>query len=343
VGDGDTDHLCWQRPEDMTTSRRAYKLDPKNPGTEVAAETAAAMAAAAIVFRRTNPHYANLLLEHAQQLFEFGDKYRGKYDESIPGAKGSVAVQGHRQYTFYLNYAIDNAISYGGITWAISEFSWDVKYAGLQIIASMLPTQGKTEQQKQILKQYRSKAEHYICACLDKNSFANVRRTPGGLLYTRQWNNMQYVSTAVFLLTVYSEHLSSTNQTLSCHAGSVGPAEILSFVQSQVAYILGSNPMGLSYLVGYGQVYPQKVHHRGASYRDDSSRVFIGCTQGYDMWYGRQDSNPNVLVGALVGGPDMKDEFSDRRGNYMQTEACTYNTAPLVGVFAGLSALQQKN
>ncbi|KAL0362297.1 UNVERIFIED_CONTAM: Endoglucanase 11 [Sesamum calycinum] len=88
VGDGDTDHLCWQRPEDMTTSRRAYKVDEENPGSEVAAETAAAMAAASIVFRRTNPHYSHLLLEHAQQLFEFGEKYRGKYDESIEAAKG---------------------------------------------------------------------------------------------------------------------------------------------------------------------------------------------------------------------------------------------------------------
>ncbi|CAA0815358.1 Endoglucanase 11 [Striga hermonthica] len=359
VGDGDTDHLCWQRPEDMTTSRRAYKLDEQNPGTEVAAETAAAMAAAALVFRRSNPHYAHLLLEHAQQLFEFGDKYRGKYDESIEGAKRYYSsVSGYMDELLwaalwlykatdnvhYLNYAIHNAYSYGGITWAVAEFSWDVKYAGLQIIASMLPTEGKTEQQKQILEQYRSKAEHYICACLDKNNSTNVRRTPGGLLYTRQWNNMQYVSTALFLLTVYSQHLSSTNKTLRCHRGPVEPIEILSLVQLQVAYILGANPMGLSYLVGYGPAYPRRVHHRGASmesYRD--SKVFVGCTQGYDTWYGRQGPNPNVLVGALVGGPDRNDEFDDRRGNFRQTEACTYNTAPLVGVFAKLSTLQGKS
>lgn len=68
VGDGETDHSCWQRPEDMTTSRRAYKVDEANPGTEVAEETAAALAAASIVFRRTNPHYSNLLLEHAHQV-----------------------------------------------------------------------------------------------------------------------------------------------------------------------------------------------------------------------------------------------------------------------------------
>lgn len=68
VGDGDTDHYCWQRPEDMTTSRRAYKVDSKNPGSDIAGETAAAMAAASIVFRKTNPHYSHLLLHHAQQV-----------------------------------------------------------------------------------------------------------------------------------------------------------------------------------------------------------------------------------------------------------------------------------
>jgi hypothetical protein len=52
----------------MTTSRHAYKVDAENPGSEVAAETAAAMAAASIVFRRAgDAHYAHLLLHHAQQ------------------------------------------------------------------------------------------------------------------------------------------------------------------------------------------------------------------------------------------------------------------------------------
>jgi hypothetical protein len=68
VGDGDTDHYCWQRPEDMTTSRQAYKVDRERPGSDVAGETAAAMAAASMVFRDHNPHYAHLLLHHAQQV-----------------------------------------------------------------------------------------------------------------------------------------------------------------------------------------------------------------------------------------------------------------------------------
>jgi len=68
VGDGDSDHDCWQRPEDMTTSRQAYRLDPQHPGSELAGETAAAMAAASLVFRTSDPGYANQLLQHSKQV-----------------------------------------------------------------------------------------------------------------------------------------------------------------------------------------------------------------------------------------------------------------------------------
>uniref|UniRef100_A0A453NC54 cellulase n=1 Tax=Aegilops tauschii subsp. strangulata TaxID=200361 RepID=A0A453NC54_AEGTS len=152
VGDGDSDHYCWQRPEDMTTSRRAYKVDAEHPGSEVAAETAAAMAAASIVFRRAgDAHYAHLLLHHAQQLFEFADKYRGRYDASVrvvksyyPSASGYndellwAALWLHRATggREYLDYAVANADDFGGTGWGVSEFSWDIKYPGLQILAS---------------------------------------------------------------------------------------------------------------------------------------------------------------------------------------------------------------
>lgn len=152
---------------------------------------------------------------------------------------------------------------------------------------------------------------------------------------------MQYVSNAAFLLTTYSDYLQATHQNLTCDKGQVGPQELLSFAKSQVDYILGSNPTAMSYLVGYGPKYPQRLHHRGASIESyKRNKGFIGCTEGYDSWYGMHDPNPNVLVGALVGGPDGNDGFRDERWNYMQTEACTYNTATLVGVLAKLDRLE---
>lgn len=68
VGDGDSDHLCWQRPEDMTTSRQCYAISPDRPGSDLAGETAAGMAAASIAFRSSNPSYADELLFHARQV-----------------------------------------------------------------------------------------------------------------------------------------------------------------------------------------------------------------------------------------------------------------------------------
>ena len=84
VGDGNTDHSCWQRPEDMTTDRTAYKVDALHPGSDLAGEAAAALAASALVFRSVNATYARVLLTHAQQLFVFADTYRGIYSDAIP-------------------------------------------------------------------------------------------------------------------------------------------------------------------------------------------------------------------------------------------------------------------
>lgn len=67
VGDGDSDHYCWERPEDMKTPRNAYKIDPEHPGSDLAAETAAALASASIAFKPYNSSYSNLLLVHAKQ------------------------------------------------------------------------------------------------------------------------------------------------------------------------------------------------------------------------------------------------------------------------------------
>ncbi|KAF9587309.1 hypothetical protein IFM89_001033 [Coptis chinensis] len=73
----------------------------------------------------------------------------------------------------------------------------------------------------------------------------------------------------------------------------------------------------MSYLVGYGANYPVHVHHRGASIISTSIlHSVVECVEGFEKWYSQKDGNPNVIFGALVGGPDSKDKFSDERYNY---------------------------
>ena len=52
----------------MDTPRTLYKIDKDTPGTEIAAETAAALAASSIVFRGTDPHYSHLLLQRSKSV-----------------------------------------------------------------------------------------------------------------------------------------------------------------------------------------------------------------------------------------------------------------------------------
>ncbi|PIA49033.1 hypothetical protein AQUCO_01300114v1 [Aquilegia coerulea] len=373
VGDGTSDHYCWQRPEDMTTDRHAYRIDVNNPGSDLAGETAAAMASASIVFRHFNPSYASELLSHAKQvplsilfnmflrhflrfricflvmLFEFADKYRGKYDSSIRIARGyyqsysgyddellwaAVWMYQATNDQYYLDYLGNNGDSMGGTGWAMTEFGWDVKYAGVQVLAAKFLMQGKAANHLEVFQRYQEKAEYFMCSCIGKGN-RNVPRTPGGLLFRQRWNNLQFATTSSFLITAYSDYLSSTGNSLKCAAGTALPSELLAFAKSQVDYILGDNPRATSYMVGYGSNYPQQVHHRASSIvsiKDDPS--FVSCRGGYATWFGRKASDPNLLTGAIVGGPDAYDNFVDERDNYEQTEPATYNNAPLFGILA---------
>lgn len=44
---------------------------------------------------------------------------------------------------YYLKYVVDNAVSLGGTGWAVTEFSWDNKYAGLQVLLTKVHIQSK--------------------------------------------------------------------------------------------------------------------------------------------------------------------------------------------------------
>ncbi|GFP98474.1 endoglucanase 5 [Phtheirospermum japonicum] len=325
VGDGGSDHYCWERAEDMTTPRTAYKLDPEHPGSDLAGETAAALAAAALAFKPYDSAYSNLLLVHAKQdelLWAATWLYRATNDE------------------YYLKYVVDNCASLGGTEWAVKEFSWDNKYAGVQILLSKILLDGAGGAYTSTLQQYQAKADYFTCACLQKNDGYNAPTTPGGLLYLHEWNNLQYSASAAFLLAVYSDYLAKAKAIVKCPDAQLQPHHLLIFAKSQADYILGKNPKSMSYLVGYGQKYPVHVHHRGASISPISLiQSAVGCVEGFETWYKRPEVNPNVVHGGLVGGPNANDEFTDDRSNYEQTEPTLSGTAPLVGLFSKLHSL----
>jgi hypothetical protein len=98
----------------MSTPRTAFKIDTNHPGSDVAGETAAALAAAAKAFRPYDSMYADLLLLHAKQLFTFADTFRGRYDDSLQSAKKFYPSESGYQVLITRN-AIGTAIGYSRV------------------------------------------------------------------------------------------------------------------------------------------------------------------------------------------------------------------------------------
>ncbi|KAJ7980147.1 Endoglucanase [Quillaja saponaria] len=346
VGDGDSDHQCWERPEDMTTPRTVYKIDESHPGSDLAGETAAALAAASIAFKKSNPSYSSKLLHHAKQLFNFATSNKGKYSDSIPAAGSFYSSSGFEDELVWAaawlykasgdedaqNYIGSNGNA-GGVR---TMFSWDDKYFGAQVLIAKFILDGQV-QDNGIWDEYKKNAEGYICNVMGKGA-SNSQKTNAGLLWFSHWNNLQYVTASLLPVYSYVSHLAAKNSELTCAAQSnMSPNDLLQLAKAQVDYILGSNPQGRSYMVGFGNNFPQKVHHRGGSIVSIKvNQTPVGCQEGYS-WYNSASPNPNVVDGAIVGGPDQSDNYDDSRSNYNQAEAATVNTAPLVGVLAQLA------
>ncbi|KAL8491990.1 hypothetical protein ACS0TY_023550 [Phlomoides rotata] len=112
--------------------------------------------------------------------------------------------------------------------------------------------------------------------------------------------------------------LSSLTTTLSCDAQNFAPSSLRAFAISQVDYVLGKNPMRMSYVVGYGNNYPKYVHHRGASIPGDEAP---GCKDGF-KWLNSDILNPNIALGALVGGP-LTQETTRCKANPVRIMLCS--------------------
>lgn len=200
VGDGNKDHSYWGHPETMNMNRPAFKIDEKHPGTEVAAETAAALASASIVFKDIDENYSESLLNHSIQLFDFADKFRREYHKSIPGvtsfyrswsgyndelAWAAMWLFKATRDMWYFNYAAKLADKV-----SMHEFSWDNKGPG--VIALLA----------QANKRYLPKLERGV------KDFSKITRTPGGLSWLLEWGPNRYSGNYYDLLSIYHVNFS---------------------------------------------------------------------------------------------------------------------------------------
>ncbi|MFD3612142.1 glycoside hydrolase family 9 protein [Streptomyces atroolivaceus] len=327
VGNGGNDHKWWGPAEVMSMPRPAYKIDASCPGTDLAGQTAAAMASSSMLFADDDPAYAAKLLTHAKQLYSFADTYRGKYSDCITDAKsyynswsgyqdelvwGAIWLHkatGDATYlakaeTYYDSLSTEPQTSTRSYRWTLS---WDDTSYGSYVMLAKLT--GK--------QRYIDDSNRWLDWWTTGVNGAKVAYSPGGQAVLDSWGSLRYAANTAFAALSYSDWLSGDKTR---------KARYHDFAVRQINYALGDNPRKASYVVGFGATPPTKPHHRTA----------------HGSWTD-QMTNPietrHVLYGALVGGPGAADDsYTDDRQNYVNNEVATDYNAAFTGALARLYA-----
>ncbi len=320
VGSGANDHSWWGPCEVNPTVRPSYSLS--SGGSAVAGETAAALAAAAWVFQNGgNTSYASTLLTRAESLYASAASWASDSAYNSGAANGYygsscwaddlswaaiwiyIAGGGSSYLTAAQTWTNQWPVVTGSSTWDYRWTQcWDDVHYGAELMLAKLTG----------LDVYRTAIEQSLQFWTTGYNGLKVTYTPGGLAWLSQWGCLRYAMSEAFLAFVYCDWTNAATSNLSAYK---------SFAESQVNYVLGAT--GRSFEIGFGTNYPLHPHHRTA--------------QG--SWAGDMNIpsySRHVLYGALSGGPDSSDAFTDAVGSYQCTEpACDYNA----GFIASLSRM----
>ncbi|XP_027341872.1 endoglucanase 7 [Abrus precatorius] len=347
------DHYCWQRPEDMEYLRSTVAI---YEGPDLAGEMAAALAAASIVFQ-DDVAYSQKLIKGAKTVFDFardGGKRRtysrgqayiepfynstGYYDEYMWGAAWLYYATGN---TSYISLATNPSIFKNSKAYLLrpdlSVLSWNNKLpAAMLLLTRLRMFLNPGYPYEDMLKMYHNVTSLTMCSYL--HQFKVFNWTRGGLIQLNhgQPQSLQYVANAAFLTSLFADYMQVIGVPgWYCGSTYLPISALKKFATSQIDYILGKNPMKMSYIVGYGKKFPRHVHHRGASTPNDHKHY--SCTGGW-KWRDTPNPNPNTITGAMVGGPNHFDQFHDSRKNYNYTEPTLAGNAGLVAALVSLTS-----
>ncbi|MFZ5986220.1 MAG: glycoside hydrolase family 9 protein [Bacillota bacterium] len=317
VGNGGVDHAWWGPVEviELRMERPYYTAN----ASCVAGQMAAALAIGSIVLKDST------YLQHAKSLFALADSVRS--DASYTAAGG-----------FYNSWSgfIDELM--WASTWLYLATNDSTYLEKAESFVPLLNRQGQSTTIEYkwghcwddshygamlLLSRITNKQEYHDFVQMHLDWWTpegyngeKVRYTPGGLAWLDSWGSLRYATTAAFLASVYADSI--TDETLK--------AKYNTFAKKQIDYALGANPNNRSYVVGFGVNPPQRPHHRTA----------------HGSWFDSQNVPPyhrHVLYGALVGGPNLTDAYTDSISDFVSNEVATDYNAGFVAILAKMTSL----
>ncbi|MDZ7922529.1 MAG: glycoside hydrolase family 9 protein [Marinagarivorans sp.] len=337
VSHGTDDHP-YQGPMDaypLTVAReqqflfRGNAATAEGGGSDLAADTAAALAAGSMLFATDDPTFAQQCLDNARILFAFAEEYRKPYDETIvsfpfhrSGAATTDNPLGDSDEMCMAAIWLYKATSEAGfLTKAVQYFPgrgpWynknELATACSVLLANIIPT----------TPTYRENAEVWfrrLVQAPNATSQSQVTFSSEGFAILGDWGALAFSSAMSFLMEIFTKNCRTAGRTYD------SAYDI--FPKSQMDIIMGNNSRKFSYVVGYSPIpgttrWPKSPHHKNARARWEWSSYL---------------PNIHTVWGMLVGGPrDTNFTYQDLAQVFEEGEGAMNYQGGYTGLQAALN------
>lgn len=303
VGDGEIDHSVWTSPEQQQGERPALFATPKNPCTDIVANTSGALAMYYINFKDDEA------LEYAEKLYQFAKSN----DKKV----ATIGCKDYYETTSYLDdlsWACACLYKATGDTSYLDECKEYLKQAGEDYLYS-----GWCPDWSDVWLMTATMIEDWdtVSNTLDDLISDTDYKTPQGFYYFTDWGSNRYNSNTQVIGLIYDKYNDTDKYT--------------TWAKSQMDYILGDNDSNTCYMVGYSESSVKHPHHCASSGLDDFPQDNDTTPQKH------------VLVGALVGGVGKDDNYHDTTDDYQCNEVAIDYNAGFSVALSGLYLRYGKN
>jgi endoglucanase len=331
IGDGNLDHGYLGRAEQMNMQRPVSYVTDSAPGPDLVAAAASALANGYMALKDSDPSFAATCLTHARTLhaWALSTATSPSYDNGVPAARQFYKSSGvYHQFlmsaaslyraTGEAKYADDakrwgitpDAGEYGPYKSYNDYIGWDnVWFQGAALMLEKGVDPGTAVGFKAQLSRTINNWSR---------GASGIQVSPKGQHWITQWGSNRHALNAAAIALMAAKNLDPAfANTARC------------FAVSQLHYVWGD--AGRSFVVGFGSNPPKRPHHR------NSACTLQEGTRCSSL-FSDPRANPNVLHGALIGGPPRPDDqFPDDRTDYISGEvAVDYNALYSLAIAAAM-------
>lgn len=295
------DHdVTWEPPEKQTYDRPTYWLTASYNNSVTTATMASALAGTAYVFKDVDAEYSAKCMKYSKALYDFAKKYPDMQDTTSGLYRLTdtyIDDLALAEVWFYINgegslptYKPTANGCYNGQYYDYHLYCWDKVWSGYATLMYYITGDQAFANEMQF-------------------ELNNKGGVPTNKYNAAGWGASRY--NCALQMVALGLAKGDANSTYALGA------------KYQTDYLLGNNQKSTSFLIGYGDTWPQQVHHRAAN------PLKTGMS--------------HVLYGSLVGGPtDSNGSYIDYWESYESTEpALDYNAcfalacAGLVNLYGG--------